>query len=133
MSIPEDNAAASAYFAKHDPSEPASPDEDDYAEVEWTGSETAVIESQTNPWLRTPGGRDIDLRQFAELRGGVDFSDECDTCGTLMRGVIEAMDTDFGIQRCDQCDLYEGDLEAARALRDTFMPAGTTIWFFGTN
>ena len=36
----------------------------------------------------------------------------------MVQGVIEAMDTPFGIQRCDNCGQYEGDLEAAAALAD---------------
>ena len=55
---------------------------------------------------------------------------DCDTCaGCLLRGVIEAMDTPEGVQRCDECDLYPGDLEAAAALRDAFFPAGLVRYF----
>jgi len=50
----------------------------------------------------------------------------CDTCGAILPGVIEAMDSDEGIQRCDTCDLYAGDLEAAKALADH---VGGTVWF----
>jgi len=41
------------------------------------------------------------------------------------------MDTIFGIQRCDECQIYPGDLAAARALADLLGP-GVTVWFHGT-
>jgi hypothetical protein len=43
-------------------------------------------------------------------------AEPCDSCGMVLPGVIESMDTDEGIQRCDECELYPGDCEAAQAL-----------------
>lgn len=94
-------------------------------EVQWTGSETAVIESETNPWIKDPSGIPI---SFASA----DVTGPCGEAIHFIPGVLAPMDTDEGIQRCDQCELYPGDLEAARAVAETFGP-GFTIWFHGIN
>ena len=58
--------------------------------------------------------------------------DGCDTCRWgILPGVLAPMDTIFGIQRCDECQIYPGDLAAARALADLLGP-GVTVWFHGT-
>lgn len=98
----------------------------EYAEVEWLGSESAVIESETNPWLQWPEGGPIDLTPYIGGPGP-----DCPDCGGLLSGVLN-MDSVFGIQRCDTCEKYPGDLDAAKALRDTYFPTAT-IWFSGTN
>ncbi len=132
MSIPEWNAAQSDFYATHDRTQEAWPEGEDEPVVEWTGSETAKIARHTNPWLQY-GDKPIDLLSMqAIVRPRLVNHDDCDQCGNLLRGVIEAMDTDAGIQRCDQCQAYEGDLQAARALRDAWFPRAT-IWFHGTN
>ena len=46
------------------------------------------------------------------------IEDHCDSCGEILDGVIEEMDSDAGIARCDQCRTYPGDLHAAQALAD---------------
>jgi len=46
-----------------------------------------------------------------------DDEEVCDLCGdSPVRGAIAGMDFPAGIQRCDTCDLFPGDLEAALAL-----------------
>lgn len=56
---------------------------------------------------------DVELLEWA---GVPEFP--CDSCGDILPGVIEDMDTHEGIQRCDECSVYDGDLEAALALAD---------------
>lgn len=97
--------------------------------VPWHGSETAVIESGTNPWLEGADGP-INLEVLVGMLGNEDSAD-CPECGGLLDGVLN-MDSECGIQRCDTCMVYEGDLIAAKALRDAHFP-DATIWFHGTN
>ncbi|MER7798551.1 hypothetical protein [Microbacterium sp. NPDC096154] len=101
--------------------------EAEYGIHRWDGAPGAVIESETNPWLRDEFGRDIDLSAVPATN-----PDGCDTCRWgILPGVLAPMDTIFGIQRCDECQIYPGDLAAARALADLLGP-GVTVWFHGT-
>jgi hypothetical protein len=79
------------------------------------------IKSQTNPWVEIEGNViywDFPIweaqRRLPEDEEGEDFCDGCN--GTILPGVIEAMDTPEGIQACDSCRRYPGDLDAAWAL-----------------
>ncbi len=47
------------------------------------------------------------------------MDDECTCTGSPVPGTLPAMDSPEGIQRCDECGVFEGDLEAAQALADT--------------
>lgn len=98
---------------------------DGYAEVQWNGLPGAVIESETNPWIKGPDG--IAIKFLPGFHNGL--------CGEGIHwgpGVLAPMDTDEGIQRCDACDLFPGDLEAAAAVARIYGP-GFTVWFHGTN
>lgn len=100
--------------------------------VPWYGSETAMIESQTNPWLEGVDGP-INLEELIGTLGehpGHAASD-CTDCDGLIPGVLN-MDTPYGIQACDTCTRFPGDLDAAAALRDAHFP-DATVWFHGTN
>jgi len=120
------------------------PGVDDYGVTRWHGGD-AVIESETNPWLQDSDGNAVDLIKLKQDHPQVVYirdTNPCDQCGDILPGVIEAMDSPEGIQRCDQCDLYEGDLDAAQALADYLdlaelrlpLPLWTfTVWFHGTN
>jgi len=104
--------------------EPADPDE--YAERQWTGDPTAVIESETDPWICDAEGTPLDLTSFNDnLVDG-----PCGNGGHAIPGVIAPMNSEFGIQRCDECDVYPGDLDAAQALAD-HLDIGATVWFHG--
>lgn len=87
--------------------------------------EGVFIASGTNPWVEVDGKPvdwlAIDLRLYD--RAGND----CDGCGNVVPGAIEAMDTPEGIQCCDECLRIEGDLEAAQALAEI---VGGTVHFF---
>lgn len=76
-----------------------------------------MIASDTNPWIEVDGVP-VDWTQAAhsppvESRR---TDNGCDSCGNFLDGVIESMDTDLGVVRCDECSIYEGDIEAAWAL-----------------
>lgn len=104
----------------------------DWHDVPWFGSEHAEIGAESNPWLKDEDGESIDLTDlFNEPR--IIIAGGCEQCGNgPVPGVLPAMDTPYGIQRCDTCGIYEGDLQAARALRDELYP-DATVWFYGTN
>lgn len=47
-----------------------------------------------------------------------DQDEGCTCTGSPVAGTLPAMDTPEGIQRCDECQVFPGDLEAAQALAD---------------
>lgn len=95
----------------------------------WNGETDALIHGHTNPWIRDPHGADVDLAErFGHFPTATDSP--CGECGPLP-GTLAPMDTHRGIQRCDACDLYPGDLDAAAALAAS-LGTGYTVWFHGT-
>ena len=61
----------------------------------------------------------------------------CDTCcNGFIDGAIAPMNDEYGIERCDACDVFAGDFEAAAALaahleRHTNQtPGSIRVWFF---
>jgi hypothetical protein len=85
-----------------------------------------VIAGTTNPWIEeADSDTALDLEQVALSIGQLNNSGQCYGCyNCILEGVIEAMDTPEGIQRCDNCDVFEGDLEAAQALADALTEFG---------
>ncbi|MGI6797691.1 hypothetical protein [Gordonia sihwensis] len=75
-----------------------------------TDTPEILIARGTNPWLVDDAGAMIDL---TTLRSTGETA--CGDCGPIA-GVIAPMDDQYGIQRCDACSIYPGDLEAAYAL-----------------
>lgn len=72
----------------------------------------AKIESDTNPWVELDG-EPVDWMRVLLPRRAC----PCGESGkVLIPGVLDAMDTPEGIQRCDTCNTYPGDLDAALAL-----------------
>lgn len=70
------------------------------------------IEDRTNPWIEVDGvpvdWTTIDLPRIPC---------PCEDMGlVVLPGVLDGMDTPQGVQRCDGCDAYPGDLDAALAL-----------------
>lgn len=71
-----------------------------------------MIADRTNPWVEVDGvpvdWTKVDLPRH-----------EC-PCGengqVLLSGVLDAMDSETGVQRCDACSTYPGDLDAALGL-----------------
>lgn len=110
---------------------------DEYAERRWNGEPNAVIESETNPWLRDRfGSGDLNLAKMNETFARHMLPHACDpNMYDLVPGVLAPMDTAHGIQRCDACNLFPGDLDAARALADRLQElTGSTIdvWYHGS-
>lgn len=89
--------------------------------TQWTGQQDALIERDTDPWIEDPSGVVITFVGPGMVGG-------CGDGGHVIDGVLAPMNTDEGIQRCDACDLYSGDLEAAAAIAADFGP-GFTVWF----
>lgn len=102
---------------------------DEHAETQWNGLPGAVIESETSPWITAPDGSVVSfLTSDLLLTGGGGCMEDIH----FIPGVLAPMDTDEGIQRCDACNIYPGDLEAAAAVAKIYGP-GFTVWFHGTN
>ena len=79
---------------------------------EWNGW---LIATGTNPFITLNGSVcNWGSIPWPDLHGHKD----CDQCGYILPGVCENMDTPEGVQRCDNCCLYEDDLSAAQALAD---------------
>lgn len=106
-------------------------------DTQWLGEDDVKIYGHTNPWLRDRDGVDVDLMELIQEGRGryidEDDPDWCDQCG-MLPGVIGAMDSNDGIQCCDQCRRYDSDLVAARVLGEyltEILPerAPFTVWF----
>jgi hypothetical protein len=97
----------------------------DFTVTEYAGERTDVlIAGHTNPWVEVDG-KPVDWTD-APLppRPG----STCDGCaGEPIPGVATAMDDRDGIQRCDSCALFAGDLDAAKALADLL---GGRVFFY---
>lgn len=85
-----------------------------------------LIRSETNPWIEVGDmpvswmGHPLSQRRWADH--------DCDTCAEAcaLPGVLEAMDNEYGVARCDGCEVYNGDLSAALALAELVQG---TVWF----
>ena len=98
--------------------------------VQWApGSKGVLIASGTNPWLQVDG-QPVDLMEIARAD---EYVEDCDGCRQdEFAGIALAMDTPDGIQRCDQCGTFDGDLEAAQAAADALTQRTGqqhTVWF----
>lgn len=97
--------------------------------VEWAGPEDErIIASETNPWLRIDGFGAANLLTLA-TDGTIPLDGACGGC---YAGAIPAMDSPTGVQRCDECDLLPGDLEAAEVLAVLLRPTlgPLTVMFY---
>jgi hypothetical protein len=95
--------------------------------VQWTpGDYDTLIASETNPWVQADG-EPVDLAGYS-----IATRADCDCTGDGFEGVILAMDTREGIQRCDTCGKFESDLDAAQHTAEV-LTARTgrehTVWF----
>lgn len=89
----------------------------------YTGEPTdLVIAGSTNPWVEVDG-RPVDWEALMCQAA----PNDCDQCtGSPVPGAIVAMDTPEGIQACDLCRRFAGDLDAAQAVAAT---VGGTVTF----
>lgn len=92
--------------------------------VQYTGQPDAMLEDATDPWLQDEHGALIELEPvLATLPPGP-------TCGECRGGFFAPTingPTEEGIERCDECDVHEGDFDAALALA-ALIP-GATVWY----
>lgn len=93
--------------------------------VQYTGQAiTPGPRPESDPWLETPDGEVVSLApHLATLERGA--------CGDCRAGFFAPTDngpTDQGVERCDECDTYDGDLEAALALAAVIGP-DVTVWY----
>lgn len=70
-----------------------------------------ILEDGTNPWIEVDG-LPVDwmvstLVEHPALAERAECDNRCNA------GVLLAMDTESGIQRCDECGTFDGDIEAA--------------------
>lgn len=70
------------------------------------------IADGTNPWIEVDGVAVTWPRADLAAAPGND----CDCFDQPVPGVLAPMDSDVGVQACDECKLFPGDLEAAQAL-----------------
>ncbi|MFI5736195.1 hypothetical protein ACIA49_39135 [Kribbella sp. NPDC051587] len=71
------------------------------------------IAADTNPWIEINGA----TVTWPHPSLVPDAANDCEGCaGEPLPGVVAPMDSEIGIQRCDNCQLFEGDLPAALAL-----------------
>lgn len=72
-----------------------------------------IIAAETEPWLQRDNGEEIDLTEY-DLDTLLPQLNDCDGCAGT--GVFAPVNTNHGINRCDQCQAFPGDLEAAAAV-----------------
>lgn len=89
----------------------------------YTGTlpEGTLIADGTNPWIEVDG-KPVDWTVVVG-KGPCPCGENGDVA---LAGVLDGMDTADGVQRCDTCGTYEGDLDAALALAEL---VGGTVHF----
>lgn len=113
-------------------------DDDDLISREWNEllDDDVLIAFGTNVWL-VSGEEPINLQALLHETDSfpVASGNPCYQCWPEpLPGVLTAMNSEDGIERCDNCTLYEGDLEAARALADLIeltvpLLAPVSVWY----
>lgn len=92
--------------------------------VQYTGEPGAMLYPETDPWLQRPDGTVVELGQVLALMAP-------GPCGECRGGYFAPTGngpTEEGIERCDGCDVHEGDFAAALALAATIGP-DVTVWY----
>ena len=83
-----------------------------YLEQTLAKEEGVFIAPGTDPWI------EVDGKPVTWPREGVPEAEgnDCECEGSPVPGVLTSANSEAGIQRCDPCHLFPGDLEAAFAL-----------------
>lgn len=93
--------------------------------IRYQGEPSPMIADQTDPWLQHPDGTAVDLLpHLANLTPGP-------VCGECAGGFFAPTSNgpaDQGIERCDACDVHDGDLSAAVALAALIGP-DVQVWY----
>ena len=104
----------------------------------WDGEDLApghYIATDSEPWLRDPEtGEDVNLAAFeaAAPRTPETVDVDCECEWSWFPGAFAPVNSDYGIQACDSCDTYEGDLETAAAIAahlTTITGKAYEIWY----
>lgn len=78
-----------------------------------TYADFTLIASGTDPWVEVDG-KPVD---WVAKNLPTDPDNDCESCADMpISGVIAPINTREGIERCDECKRFEGDLDAAFAL-----------------
>lgn len=100
----------------------------------YTGHADEIIEYATDVWLQWSGVDAPILLTDVYFQPAV--PNECDTCGgSPICGVIPLMNSPHGIERCDECELFDGDFSAAEALAQLIEKMGSDlpkveVWYY---
>jgi len=98
------------------------------APIQYTGQDDAIIAFGTDVWLLDARGADVDaaaaLQEHAAPAGNT-----CDGCRDCP--VVGAIAMEHGIERCDLCETFSSDFDAAEAVAKLVAPTGEsyTLWF----
>jgi len=86
---------------------------------QYTGQEDAVLAPETDPWLQRDDGSIVELERLMKHlpRGPV-----CGECAGGWFAPTSNGPTEQGIERCDECAVYPGDLDAALVLAGRLGP-----------
>lgn len=91
---------------------------------QYTGQPGAMLADSTDPWLQRPDGSVVALDEhLTGLEKG-----PCEECPGGFFAPTGNGPTMQGIERCDQCDIHEGDFTAALALAALIGP-DITVWY----
>ena len=98
----------------------------------FTGAPTAslIAPGNPNPWIEIDGQPVDWMRRAPSLPQAVTWCGDGGCNAGPLAGVLVACDTPQGIQRCDQCNIYDGDREAALALAQ--MVGGVVVFEVNT-
>ena len=91
---------------------------------QYTGQAGVMLADQSDPWLQRPDGSIVTIAWHLVLVS----TGECGDCRGGFFAPTENGPTDQGIERCDECNVYAGDLDAALALAALIGP-DITVWF----
>jgi hypothetical protein len=97
--------------------------------VQYTGQEDAMmIAYGTNVWLKDADGNEADLETLLKALP-VDGSNTCEGCeGSPVIGARAPSNGPSEVERCDSCETFGGDFEAAQAVAAR-LGDGFTTWF----
>ena len=89
-----------------------------------TDDEDVTLADGTDPWLQHPDGTVVDLMaHLARLPVG-----QCEECRGGLFAPTGNGPTDQGVERCDACSQYVGDLHAATVLAE-LIGQGVSVWY----
>jgi hypothetical protein len=101
------------------------------AAKQYTGTlpDAETIADQSDPWLQYPWGSVVRVLEFIEALPAGSCEEDCH--GGYFAPTSNGPTGD-GIERCDTCNVFEGDLDAALALAATIGP-DITVWYLTDN